>query len=380
MKRLPVIQSSPLPALYAAWMDQMLAGPIPHETDATCDDCAMLSTEGGKAKDRIFFNPDTKCCTYIPVIPNFLVGRILGDDDPNFATGRATIAERLRAGVAVTPLGLGQPAHFLALYGQSSESLFGRSATLRCPHYLGAEGGRCGIWQHRPAICATWYCKFVRGAVGSEFWQTLNRLLSAVELCLSRWCVLELNIGSEALSYVIPNPAGQLPKIDPLALDGAVDETAQRKLWGRWAERERDFYCECARLVNQLRWQDVLTIGGPDLKILSQLVREAHARLKSKRSPERLRVGPLQIVSMHEARSWIVAHSPLDPLDLPTKLLEVLPYFDGRPTEDALKAIAAEHGINLDASLVRKLTDFEVLVSADEAFEQSVRQTSEHSE
>jgi hypothetical protein len=365
MRRLPVIQSSPLPPLYAAWMDELLAGPIPQETDATCEDCAMVTNDGVKITNGISFNPETKCCTYIPVLPNFLVGRILGDNDTNSAAGRATVEERLKAGIAVTPLGLGQPPDFQALYGQSSESLFGRSATLRCPHYL-TDGGRCGIWQHRASICATWYCKFVRGAVGRRFWQTLNNLLSAVELCLSRWCVLELNIGNEALRHIIQNPGRQSQKIDPLALDGAVDKALQRKLWGRWAERERDFYRECATLVAQLSWRDVLTIGGPDLKILAQLVLEAYATLKSKRIPERLRMGPLQIIRMNNERSWIVTHSSLDPLDLPSRLLDVLCYFDGRPTEDAVKAIAAEHGVKLDSSLIRKLSDFEVLVSSNE--------------
>ena len=344
----------------------MLAGPIPRETDATCDDCAMSANDGVAEKDRIFFNPETKCCTYIPMLPNYLVGRILADDDRNFASGRGTVEERLNTGIAVTPLGLGQPPSFRALYGHSSESLFGRSATLRCPHYVPAGGGRCGIWQHRASICATWYCKFVRGAVGSRFWQALHQLLSAVELCLSRWCVLELNIGNEALSHIIPNPRSQSPKIDPLALDGTLDSALQRKLWGRWAERERDFYRECAKLVAQLSWENVLTVSGPDVKILAQLVQEAYAKLNSKQIPERLRVGPLQIISMSNERNWIVAHSLLDPLDLPNRLLEVLRYFDGRPTKDVLKAIAAEHGIKLDASLIRKLTDFEVLVSTNE--------------
>src|SRR5215470_8438493 len=107
MRRLPVIQSGPLPSLYAAWMDQMLAGPIPRETDATCDNCVMCTEDGRSTKDRIFFNPETKCCTYTPVLPNYLIGRILADDDPSFASGRATVEERLHAGIAVTPLGLG---------------------------------------------------------------------------------------------------------------------------------------------------------------------------------------------------------------------------------------------------------------------------------
>ena len=173
-RQLPVIRASPLPALYAAWIDQLLAGPLPQESDATCDDCAMCVEDDAKrARTDISFNPQTKCCTYIPELPNYLVGRILADQDPTSASGRATVEARLRAGIAVTPLGLGQPPSFKVLYKHSRESLFGRSKTLRCPHYLADEGGRCGVWKHRASICATWYCKYVRGEVGLNFWAAM---------------------------------------------------------------------------------------------------------------------------------------------------------------------------------------------------------------
>jgi hypothetical protein len=41
--------------------------------------------------------------------------------------------------------------------------------------------------------------------------------------------------------------------------------------------------------------------------------------------------------------------------------MELLPYFDGRPTKDVLEAIAAERGIALDPALVRKMADFALL-------------------
>jgi hypothetical protein len=52
----------------------------------------------------------------------------------------------------------------------------------------------------------------------------------------------------------------------------------------------------------------------------------------------------------------------LDPLDAPESVLQLLQYFDGRPTADALALIAAERGVTLDAALVRKLVDFKLLV------------------
>lgn len=33
--------SEPLPALYAGWLEDLLGAPIPRESRATCDDCAM---------------------------------------------------------------------------------------------------------------------------------------------------------------------------------------------------------------------------------------------------------------------------------------------------------------------------------------------------
>jgi hypothetical protein len=44
--------------------------------------------------------------------------------------------------------------------------------------------------------------------------------------------------------------------------------------------------------------------------------------------------------------------------------MELLPYFDGCPTEDVLAAIADERGIRLEPDLVRKLVDFMLLVPA----------------
>jgi hypothetical protein len=365
-RQLPVIPASPLPPLYAAWMDQLLAGPVPHERDATCDECAMLDRGDApsQTKSALFFNPQTKCCSYIPAIPNYLVGRILADDDSNFARGRTTICEHLRAGVGVTPLGLEQPPGFQAIYGQSAESLFGRSRALRCPYYMEDGGGRCGIWRHRASVCATWYCKHERGEQGMRFWRALHQLLTAVEKSLARWCMLELEVGTDALSLLFPlTPSGNRAKgIDARALDGVADPVWVRKLWGDWAGREEAFYRQCADLVSALDWNEVANIGGTEVRIFERLLRDADGKLRSREIPERLKVGPVRIISMNRDSCCISTYSDFDPLDVPKRLMEVLGYFDGRPSGEAIAAIAAAEDIRIDETLVRKLTDFGVLV------------------
>ena len=60
----------------------------------------------------------------------------------------------------------------------------------------------------------------------------------------------------------------------------------------------------------------------------------------------------------------VAAYSDTDPLQVPIELLSLLGRFDGRPTELVLDEIEQEVGIRLDPDLVRKLTDFELLIPA----------------
>src|SRR4029077_8749799 len=149
----PGTDGEPLPPLYAKWVGDLLGGAIPREFRATCDNCAMREGTGeGAGAAHYYFDPVIKCCTYIPELPNFLVGRILSDNDPAAQFGRTTVEKRIKDGIAVTPLGLAQPPVFSLLY-RSSEQSFGRSSSLRCPHYI-EDGGRCGVWRNRDSTCA----------------------------------------------------------------------------------------------------------------------------------------------------------------------------------------------------------------------------------
>ncbi len=352
-----------LPPLYATWMDQLLGGSIPEETKATCADCAMCSKPGDppQTSSNIYFNPKIKCCSFLPELCNFLVGRILSDDHPAVTHGQASVRERLGARVAVTPMGIGRTPVYNLLYG-TSPNTFGRSATLLCPHYV-KESGRCGIWRHREATCATWFCKHVRGATGKEFWETLHHLFSAIEKGLAQWCVLELDLQPEALQHLFPATATQVQDTGSGGndLEGEVDPQAYRADWGNWAGREEEFYLACARLVDPLSWEDVMAICGSEVRILARLALKAYKTLMSDEIPNSLKTSPYSVVSTSPDFTRVVTYSGYDPLDLPQPLMNLLHHFDGRPTDEVLWAIAEEEGIELDESLVRKLADFRIL-------------------
>jgi len=347
--------------LYARWMRELLGDPVPGEAPATCDDCAMCAPKGAApAASELFYNPETKCCTYVPELPNYLVGRILSDPDPSMAFGRRTVLERLRAGAGVTPLGIAQPAVFEVLY-KSSPGSFGRARSLRCPHYI-EEGGLCGVWRHRASVCATWYCKYERGALGQAFWKALHTLLSAAQRVLARWCVRDLD--PEVLAVLFPPVSypGTGRALDAADIDGRATPEFAKAAWGAWLGREEEFYRDCARRVDRLSWKEIRVIGGSEIDIPERLLRAAWAEHRSTTLPATLRPGGYKVVHDSPEQARITSYSEHDPLELPRELLEALGYFDGRPTAEALKAIAEEKGLDLDRDLVRRLVDFRILL------------------
>jgi hypothetical protein len=360
---------STLPPLYAGWIGDLLDGPLPHESEATCEDCAMWPSTSPGAPATLAFTRETKCCTYVPTLPNFLVGRIVEDDDPAMAPGRASVETRIDARLGVTPLGIDRPGVHAVLYQVGLGAAFGRSRTLRCPHYREEAGGACGIWRHRNGVCSTWFCKYSRGATSQRFWHGLEQLLTIVERELARWCLVRLDLDPGLLTRLLPRGgdrgAGGMPTLDGATIDGRIDDATYRAWWGAWLGRERELYRESARLVNRLRWNDVLRIGGASVEALARVLAHAHHGVSATAIPERLTVGQLQTAPVGRDRVLVTTYNPYDPLELPRLLVEVLGYFDGSPTREALARIREERNINVQPSLVRRLVDFGVLVAAD---------------
>lgn len=366
----PEMNREPLPPLYDGWITELVGGGIPRESRATCDDCAMWAKPGEAppppGSQTFFFDPIIKCCTWIPTLQNFLVGRILGDSDPGAQFGRATVEKRIADGIGVSPLGLTQPPVFSLLYKNSSQA-FGRSRSLKCPHYI-EEGGRCGVWRNRNSTCATWFCKHTRGAAGFRFWrESLHRLLQIVEQSLAHWCLLELKVSDRTLRHLADTEGWVFgaEAVTGDALDNRVDRKAYALLWGEWLGREREFFRRCAELVSPLAWEEVLALSGPEARVYARLTQEAYGRLLSEEVPSPLKVGPFQLVQIQNAMTRVSTYSDFDPLDVPQAVMEALPYFDGRSTQQALAAIADERGVSLDPALVRKMADFKLLVEPE---------------
>jgi hypothetical protein len=351
-----------LPVVYDRWIKAIIQAPLPEESEATCDNCVMCSCSGEPVdNDQSFFDNNTKCCTYTPTLSNFMVGAILLDTTSSMTKGRATLVERLDKGLGVTPVAVQPPPAYKLLY-RHSQHAFGRNSTLRCPH-LDCTKGTCTIWPYRDPNCATWFCKHYRGKIGQAFWRAALHFLNAVTSEISLWCVLQLNPGDEALALIdaIRERSNSCENLAPNELDGRLDATTARKVWGRWWQRQSAFYMECGKMVTNLNFQEVERICGPGLQISYRLLKEAYNKLQEPHIPTHLRIGRFQVeeANVDTVRVW--SYSRFDPLDLPVPVFMALSYFDGRPTEEALAMVEHDLGTHLDDQSLGMLIDFGML-------------------
>src|SRR4030042_467761 len=103
---MPTIKSQ-LSGIYSSLLPGLFDTEIPEEGYANCADCVMI--DGAEHDSKSTFNGRTKCCTFYPVLPNFIVGGILSDRSAGLKRGRQRIDDAITAGIGVYPHGLFPP-------------------------------------------------------------------------------------------------------------------------------------------------------------------------------------------------------------------------------------------------------------------------------
>jgi hypothetical protein len=349
-----------LPHPFGMWAEQIVgSGEVP-SPQVDCRNCSMSQATGNDPAER--FSPTLKCCTYVPTLPNFSVGFLLADDSDSGAAGRQSIRNRISTRIALTPLGLGvsKPIRLLYQYAtRKNHRGFGRLDTIACPHYL-QESGTCGIWRYREATCATWFCKFERGAVGFDFWRrALHALLTTVEVILVRHCVLELGLEVRSLEQLYPWTRSEDDGGDR---QGHQLEPPSKALhaanWGNFLGKEEAFFASCAELVNSLSWTDVTSIGGSELRLRREMLQRSLSAAAGDGSPSRVRSTKLTVISNDGQKSLVSGYSALDPILIDNPILQRLHKFNDGAAADVAIAIERETGLGVD---LRKLLDFGIL-------------------
>ena len=364
-----------LPPLYAKWMIELLPDRVQSESLADCANCPMCHGELETELD-ITFEPWSKCCTYIPELPNFLVGRVLNNQKDKSNSVISTIGERIKTRAAVTPKGIAILASDKKRYKEStSKNRFGRTGnSYRCPYYVESDG-LCGIYESRPAACSTWFCKYRRGFWGQRFWESIRRVLVEIEKSLSSWCMLGLNV--KALNYLAFN--NNEPIAGALAA-GSIDVDLYRHIWGQFAGTEKSFYIECANWVEQLSWSDVLDITGSNVRFQAAVACEAQRQMDEENFPEEVNINSHQAVStktgMMRIRGYSAYHLFDFPPDVGSGLMQALQTARNPvKTTDIVKKVESAIGYTLQPCHIKALFVSGILTPAYESLSPSTTAT-----
>jgi Fe-S-cluster containining protein len=349
-----------LPELYQPLLPELFDTLAPAEPKATCGSCAMCPPKDAPAPSAevTYFRPDTKCCTFEPRLPSYLVGAILADERPDLAEGRRRIRAKIAARVGVTPQWLAPPAKREVLFGAAWRNAFGRSLLFLCPYYE-RDHGLCTIWRHREAVCSTFFCKYDAAADGERFWKSVRGVVGYVELVVSR----------HVTQALIPGYTGPVDR--GLTLEDLEDkpprEEAYAALWGAWVGREEELYREAYERVRGLDRAGFRAIlEDAEYAKRGAAMTAAHRTLESPSLPERLAPSPTLDARPAEGGVLVATYSRYEPLLLTEALHEVVQAFGGGGTvAEVRERLLREQEIDVPEELLQSLYQYRVLVEPE---------------
>ncbi|HYO57960.1 hypothetical protein [Archangium sp.] len=356
-----------LPVLYRDLLPDFFRKEIPDETKATCASCAMCPSSASGAVESVdgvsrLFRPDTKCCTYYPKLPNYLVGALLSDARDELGEGRRRVGEKIASRMGVTPQWVRPSARYNLLY-RNSRQFFGRAASMRCPYYELEQGG-CTIWPYREAVCSTFFCKYVAGADGRKLWMTFKTYLALAEIQLSRYAVLQL-LPEYILTGKDKPDLAETPTVEDLD-DKPLPDKEYAALWRQWAGREGGFYRACFDTIRALSPEQVEKILGLDGVIELKVLEKSHRDAVAPVLPGVLKLNPEATVKwLADGSVALGAYSEYDAVALPGLAYSLLVEFTGRePVEAVRERLRKEKQADLHEDILLELYRHRILMEA----------------
>ena len=210
---------------------------FPAEERSSCMNCPKSCLDG--------FRPDYRCCTYLPRIPNFLLG-LSTEVGQGFAQLETIIAKGL-----ATPEGMnGTPRQWVDYLEDLEEDAFGKSQRVLCP-MLDTATGYCRVHAFRNSVCSTFFCIKDHGKKGDTFWESVQTLGSQVEMAITHWAMNQVGFDVESYMKRVNSLSKKIKKVH--VKGGGWSNESLRLLWGDWYGKEVDFFLECAALVKEHR-------------------------------------------------------------------------------------------------------------------------------
>lgn len=207
---------------------------FPEESLATCHNCPKVKLEG--------YQPEIKCCTYYPMIPNFQIG--LGLKDPQSRKFMENVISRR----LVTPEGsVSSPSLWLHSVNEGLENGFGLTSEIVCP-FLDREQKLCGVYPYRNSVCNTFFCKHTSEKNGPDLWEKLQELIGQIEVALSQWVLNSIGFDVQGYMNILDSHSTH---IDDISTDKRWNEEIYHQFFDTWKDREEELFIACADQITK---------------------------------------------------------------------------------------------------------------------------------
>lgn len=350
-----------IPAFYHRFLPPFFENVIPAEIFARCGNCPMTAYDRQEMESEISrpFSPETKCCTFIPRVPNYFAGAVFTDKETK--TGGDLLRIRIRGKRGIFPQGIYPDKKYSLLYEFGRKNGFGKSSLLKCPYYVQGEFN-CSLWKYRESICATWFCKYLGGETGRTFWNGMRDLFKLVQDKMIEHAIRELGL------TVIP-PFGDDEQLSAEDLDDLpMHRLEYQRRWQQWEGREEEFYISCFKIISRIEVQDFNLIMGPEYSEHLIPLEEIYHRMLN--IPEILQVNPeyvfeeslpdqyrIRLRSLIDRNDTVITYA----FDVPKSVIDA--FRSGKITDKVLENLAEKNGILLGKDLIIALFQHGILIS-----------------
>ena len=337
-----------IPEFYHSILPPFFQQQIPPEPFSDCFNCPMIAEKGedsGLDLSRPFAH-ETKCCTFTPRIPNYMVGGILSDPDPSLIEGKQRIVKKIQSGEGILPSGVYPTKEYNDYFIDKSALGFGRSTSLLCPYFI-QDKHSCTIWKYREVICAFWYCKHIAAKRGSDFWNSMVDYLKFIQDSF-------IGIAAKECGLYLHN------QDEPV-------ETLNRynEIWGNWLGQEEEYYKKCFEIVRNLpatQTKEIFATAQGFEKIVEHryndfvylpefLIANNSSLRQSKEDNYQIELSSY-IKSTDKSIAWS--------FQIPRFAID---YFDGQTqTKEVIRMVDEKHFINLELEILIALYRHDILL------------------
>ena len=337
-----------LPHIYQSFLPDIFDQEIPVEVYADCSDCNMCKPNN-TVNDQRFFSPKTKCCTFKPIVPNYLVGGILTES-------KTKIHSYVELGKKITPLGYFPSTQELQDYADIIPDKFGIEESVQCELL---ENGNCSIWQHRNSICSTYFCHYFKGIHGKQFWEDVRDFLQFIEETISSYCGYTLGIPNHYLKQSTTNFFINVQ--EATQNQSPTTPLTSADMWGRWENRKADFFIECRRICVELTQEKLMSLNPTMYNIKLKALEDSLQQMRAPKLPSNLILNPqCKIIEFSNEQTFFYIDRLIK---LPSILKDIAPLFDGKTSNnDVLKMASQTFNADMDSDYILHLFQQKILI------------------